>query len=117
MGTRKGADTVALLTLVGTQMGQTVALGWRDPTILAAGLGSTAALLAVVETPGVSGFFGSRPLGPIGLAHAAAASVAGTAVGVMGPRIGRWGREILGRWRSAGAEQREPEDEEVASGQ
>jgi cation-transporting P-type ATPase I len=87
LGTRKRADTVALLTLVGSQLGQTLAIGGRDPTVLIAGLGSSAMLLALVETPIVSGFFGSRPLGPIGLGQAAVASAAATGIAVAGPKL------------------------------
>jgi cation-transporting P-type ATPase I len=96
-GTRKRANTLALLTLVGSQLGQTLALGGRDPTVAIAGLGSAALLLVLVETPGVSRFFGSRPLGPIALSQAAALSVAATGVAVIGPRILAWARDS-GRW-------------------
>jgi magnesium-transporting ATPase (P-type) len=69
-GTRGRAGTVALVALVGTQLGQTLVVGWRDPVVLAAGLGSAAALAVIVQTPGVSGLFGCRPLGPLGWAQA-----------------------------------------------
>jgi len=92
-GSRKRADTIALLTLVGSQLGQTLAIGGRDPTVLAAGLGSTGLLLALVETPGVSQFFGSRPLGPIALGQAVAASAAATGIAVVGPKLVDWARE------------------------
>ncbi|PRP98270.1 Calcium-transporting ATPase 1 [Enhygromyxa salina] len=95
-GSRERADTVALLTLVGSQLGQTLAIGGRDPIVLAAGLGSTALLFGLVETPGVSQFFGSRPLGPIGLTLAVVASAAATGVSTIGPALGqrvvRWAR-------------------------
>ncbi|MFO7565760.1 MAG: cation-transporting P-type ATPase, partial [Enhygromyxa sp.] len=96
-GTRKRAHTIALLTLVGSQLGQTLAIGGRDPTVLAAGLGSAALLLALVETPIVSRFFGSRPVGPIALGQAAALSLAATGVAAIGPRIFSWAHES-GRW-------------------
>lgn len=105
IGTRKRADTVALLTLVGSQLGQTLALGWRDPTVLAAGLGSVAILLGLVETPGVSHFFGSRPLGPIGLLQASTASVAATVTTVLGPRIAAGSRRL---WIHLSGESDEP---------
>ena len=100
-GTRRRADTVALLTLVGSQLGQTLAIGGRDPTVLIAGLASTAVLLVVVETPGLSQFFGSRPLGPIALAQAVTASSVATGVAVVGPRLVDWARETewFERWR------------------
>ena len=88
-----GADTVALLTLVGSQLGQSLAIGGRDPTVLAAGLGSAGLLLALVEIPGVSQFFGSRPLGPIGLGQAVVTSAAATGVALAGPRLLDWARD------------------------
>jgi cation-transporting P-type ATPase I len=89
-GSRKRADTVALLTLVGSQLGQTLAIGGRDPTVLAAGLSSTALLFGLVETPFVSQFFGSRPVGPIALGQAVAASAVATGVAVAGPPVLAW---------------------------
>ncbi|MFD2399263.1 cation-translocating P-type ATPase [Prauserella oleivorans] len=80
-GRRRRADTVALAALVGTQLGQTLLTGARSPSVLGASLGSAAALAAVIQTPGVSQFFGCTPLGPVGwgvaLGSAAGASVLG----------------------------------------
>ena len=74
------AGTIALVGIVGAQLGQTLLIGWRSPLVAAASLGSAAALATVTQTPGVSRLFGGRPLGPvgwgIGLGAAAAASVA-----------------------------------------
>jgi calcium-translocating P-type ATPase len=74
------ASTVGLVGLTGAQLGQTLLLGGRNAGVLAAGLGSLAFLLAVVETPGLSHFFGCRPLGPIALGQALFATGAATAV-------------------------------------
>ena len=78
--TSRRASTVALIGLVGAQLGQTVLAGWRSPLVVAASLGSAAALAAVIQTPGVSQFFGCQPVGPagwgIGLTSAAAATAA-----------------------------------------
>ncbi len=65
-GRRRRASTVALAALVGTQLGQTLTQGWRNPAVLASGLGSAAVLAALVQTPGASQFFGCTPLGPVG---------------------------------------------------
>ena len=60
-----------MVSLVGTQLGQTIlAGGLREPLVLATGLGSAGILAAVVQTPGVSHFFGCRPLGPLDWAQA-----------------------------------------------
>ncbi|PXY26707.1 haloacid dehalogenase [Prauserella coralliicola] len=83
-GRRRRASTVALAALVGTQLGQTLLTGGRSPAVLASGLGSAAVLAAVIQTPGVSRFFGCTPLGPVGwgiaLGSASAASVLGAVV-------------------------------------
>ncbi|MCQ4208067.1 cation-translocating P-type ATPase [Streptomyces longispororuber] len=72
------ARTVALLALVGAQLGQTLVTAPKSPTVVTAALGSAVALAAVVQTPGVSQFFGCTPLGPLAWATAAIAAVAGT---------------------------------------
>ncbi|HEV2780868.1 MAG TPA: HAD-IC family P-type ATPase, partial [Actinophytocola sp.] len=88
-GRSRRASTVALAALVGTQLGQTLIAGGRDRTVLLAGLGSAALLAGVIQTPGVSQFFGCTPLGPIGwsiaLGSAGAASLAGLAFGQRAP--------------------------------
>jgi cation-transporting ATPase I len=77
---RDRAGTVALVSIVGSQLGQTLAAGWRNPLVVGSTVASGAALAAVVQTPGVSHFFGCRPLGPVGwgvgVAAAAGSSVA-----------------------------------------
>lgn len=90
------ARTVALLSLVGAQLGQTLLTAPRSPTVLAAALGSAAALAAVVQTPGVSQFFGCTPLGPLAWATAVLAAVAGTLAAGVAPHRGRGGRTTDG---------------------
>lgn len=80
-GDRRAADTVGLLTLVGTQLGQGLATRRVDRLTVATGLGSLAALVATVQTPWVSQAFGCRPLGPRGLLQAGAATVLGIGCG------------------------------------
>jgi cation-transporting ATPase I len=65
-GTRAQADTVGLVALVATQLAQTIAAGGRDPLVLGSGVASLAALGVIVQVPGLSHFFGSRPLLPHG---------------------------------------------------
>ncbi|MFH8803570.1 HAD-IC family P-type ATPase [Streptomyces sp. NPDC017936] len=64
-GTRGRADTVALVALVSSQLFQTLQDAGRDPLVATAVLGSLLALAVVVTVPGLSHFFGSRPLGPV----------------------------------------------------
>ncbi|OUC95602.1 cation-translocating P-type ATPase [Streptosporangium minutum] len=83
-GTRARADTVGLVALVSAQLFQTLALGGRDRVVALASLASLAVLGLTVSIPGLSRFFGCRPLGPVGWAiafgSAAVATVLGTAV-------------------------------------
>lgn len=86
-GTRGRAGTVALVALVGTQLGQTVIVGRGTPLVVGATVVSGAALAAIVQTPGVSHFFGCRPLGPVGWTTAIGASVISTGASVAAPWI------------------------------
>jgi cation-transporting ATPase I len=78
-GTRAHAGTVGLVALVGTQLGQTAVVGWRNPLVLAGSAASAGVLAVAVQTPGVSHFFGCRPLGPLGWSTALTAAGMGTA--------------------------------------
>jgi cation-transporting P-type ATPase I len=82
---RSAADTVGLLTLVGTQLGQGMASRRVDGLTLLTCLGSLGGLVATVQTPGLSQAFGCRPLGPLGLLQAGAATIIGTGLGVVLP--------------------------------
>jgi magnesium-transporting ATPase (P-type) len=77
-GRRRHADTVGLAALVGAQLGQTLLVGADSTSVLLSSLGSMAALVAVVQTPGLSQFFGCTPLGPVGWTIATSACAAGT---------------------------------------
>ncbi|MGV9653846.1 HAD-IC family P-type ATPase [Streptomyces sp. NPDC003554] len=65
-GTQRRAATVALAAVVGTQLAQTLISGGTDRQVLAATIGSAAVLVGIIQTPGISQFFGSTPLGPVG---------------------------------------------------
>ncbi len=73
-------STTALVALVGAQLGQTIAVRGRTPLVVGAVLGSSALLAIIVQVPGVSHFFGCRPLLPhqwgIALGSAGAATLA-----------------------------------------
>ncbi|WP_406039443.1 HAD-IC family P-type ATPase [Micromonospora sp. NBC_00898] len=77
-GRRRRAGTVALASLVGTQLGQTVLAGGTSPTVLASTAASIGVLVAVVQTPGVSQFFGCTPLGPVGWSIAVGSALGAT---------------------------------------
>jgi magnesium-transporting ATPase (P-type) len=84
------ARTVALAALVGTELGQTLLVGGRSPSVAATGLASTGVLVAIVQTPGVSQFFGCTPIGPVGWAIAGGSSLAATVGSLLLPQLGRF---------------------------
>ncbi|MGK5519811.1 HAD-IC family P-type ATPase [Micromonospora sp. URMC 107] len=77
-GRRRRAGTVALVSLVGTQLGQTVLAGGTSPAVLASTAASLGVLVVVVQTPGVSHFFGCAPLGPVGWTIATGSALGAT---------------------------------------
>ncbi|MGW4487454.1 HAD-IC family P-type ATPase [Amycolatopsis sp. NPDC004368] len=86
-GTPLQASTTGLVTLVAAQLGQTIAVRGRTPLVIAAGAGSLLALAAIVQTPGVSGFFGCRPLLPHQWALALSAAAAATITQAIAQRV------------------------------
>lgn len=68
-GRRRRASTVALVALVGTQLGQTL-IESRSPLVVATAVGSVGVLSVLVSTPVVSQFLGCTPLGPLAWAQA-----------------------------------------------
>ncbi len=96
-GGRARARTVALAALVGTQLGQTMSSGQGSRGVLATGLGSAALLAAIIQTPGLSHFFGCRPLGPVGWATAIGSSAAATALPGVSRIAFEWLRELSER--------------------
>jgi cation-transporting P-type ATPase I len=92
VSTHLQASTTGLVALVGAQLGQTIAMRGRTPLMLASGVGSLLVLAAVVQTPGVSQFFGCSPLLPhqwaIALGAGATATIAVDLLGRLAPRLG-----------------------------
>jgi cation-transporting P-type ATPase I len=86
-GTQNRASTIALATLVGAELGQTLLLGGRNPVVLATGLGSAAVLGTIIQVPGVSQLFGCRPLGPVAWAIVLGCSTAATVASAALPRL------------------------------
>jgi cation-transporting P-type ATPase I len=82
-GRARRASTIALAALVGTQLGQTLLDSGADPLVTGAALGSGAVLAGIIQTPGVSQFFGCTPLGPLGWSIALGSSAAATAVSAL----------------------------------
>ncbi len=81
------ARTVALAALVGSQLGQTLRSGGLSTPVVTTSLLSAAALVGVIQTPGLSHFFGCRPLGPFGWGTAIVASIAATSFASTAARV------------------------------
>lgn len=90
IGDRRGASTTALLSLVGTQLGQTLSSGEENREVVITSLVTLALLGTLVQTPFVSGMFGCRPLGPVGLGIAFGSSVSATLLGRYAPDLFNW---------------------------
>jgi len=86
-GTRARANTVGLVALVGTQLGQTLTSGQMSRPVIVTGAASAAVLALIVQTPGLSHAFGCRPLGPLGWGTAIGASTAATMGAVFLPDL------------------------------
>jgi cation-transporting ATPase I len=82
-GTAARASTVAVASLVASQLAQTALAAHGDPAVLAAVGLSAAAMVATVQTPGLSHFFASRPLGPVGWGIVLGATAVAAAAGLM----------------------------------
>lgn len=93
------ARTVGLAALVGTELGQTLLVGGRSPSVAIAGLASAGLLVGIVQTPGVSQFFGCTPIGPVGWTIAVGSSAGATAGSLLLPPLGR---RVLPVLRQAG---------------
>ncbi|GAT67338.1 magnesium-transporting ATPase [Planomonospora sphaerica] len=102
-GTRGRADTIGLVALVAAQLLQTLAKGGRDPVVVLAALASLAVLGLVVSTPGVSRFFGSRPLGPFGWSIGLGGAAVATVLGAAAERLLRGGEPAARRREDAAA--------------
>ncbi|MER5850766.1 cation-translocating P-type ATPase [Streptomyces sp. NPDC002012] len=82
-GSARRTSTMALCGVVGAQLTQTVVGRRHSPLVLTTVLGTAAVLIALVQTPVVSHFFGCTPLGP--LAWTGVAVAVGTAS--LGPHV------------------------------
>ena len=84
------ARTIGLVALVGTQLGQTLVAGGKNATVIGTSAASALALASIVQTPGLSHFFGCRPLGPLGWLTAAAGTAAATGASAAWPQAIEW---------------------------
>jgi cation-transporting ATPase I len=86
-GRRRRASSMGLAALVGTQLAQTLLTGWHSPLVVATALISAVVMVFVIETPGISQFFGCTPLGPVAWAVVCGSVAAGTLAAAVAPRL------------------------------
>ncbi|WP_131806010.1 cation-translocating P-type ATPase, partial [Mycobacterium alsense] len=84
-GTERRTATMGLTALVATQLAQTLLTRRHSPLVIGTALGSAGVLVAIVQTPGVSQFFGCTPLGPVAWAGVIGSTAGATAVSVLAP--------------------------------
>ncbi|MGJ3562158.1 HAD-IC family P-type ATPase [Streptomyces sp. INA 01156] len=84
-GSNRRSTTMALCGVVGAQLVQTLSGRRHSPLVWTTALGSAAVLAALVQTPGVSHFFGCTPLGPVALTGVTLA----IALSALAPRLER----------------------------
>ncbi len=84
-GTERRTSTMGLTALVTTQLAQTLLTRRHSPLVVATALGSSAVLVAIVQTPVVSHFFGCTPLGPVAWTGVVGATAGATGLSVLAP--------------------------------
>jgi H+-transporting ATPase len=80
------ASTVALVSLVTTQLGQTL-IDSHSPLVVGTAVGSLVTLGALISTPGVSQALGCTPLGPVGWTQALGTAGVATTAAAVAPRV------------------------------
>lgn len=90
-GRPQRASTVALVALVGAELGQTL-LDSRAPLVVLTAAGSLAAIGTLISIPVVSQLLGCTPLGPVGWGQALGAAAGATvAIAVLNRVSDGWG--------------------------
>jgi cation-transporting ATPase I len=84
-GTERRTATMGLTALVTTQLAQTLLTRRHSPLVVATALGSAVVLVGIVQTPGVSHFFGCTPLGPVAWTGVGAAAGSAAVLSVVAP--------------------------------
>ncbi len=85
-GRPQRASTVALVSLVSAQLGQTL-LDSRAPLVVLTAFGSLAAMGTLISIPGISNLLGCTPLGPLGWGQALGSATAATIAVAVATRV------------------------------
>lgn len=85
-GREARASTIGLVTLVSTQLGQTL-IDSHSPLVVSTAAGSLVVLGALISTPGVSQLLGCTPLGPLAWGQALTTAAAATGAAALAPRL------------------------------
>ncbi len=95
-GRPQRASTVALVALVGAELGQTL-LDSHSPLVVATAVGSLGVMGTLISIPVVSQLLGCTPLGPLGWGQALGAATGATiAIGVLNRVSEGWGTQNMG---------------------
>jgi cation-transporting ATPase I len=86
-GGPKRASTTALIAVVGAQLGQTLMSSGWDPVVMASGAIPLAALVTIVQVPGLSQFCGCTPLDPLAWGIAWGSTIVATGASVVGSAL------------------------------
>jgi magnesium-transporting ATPase (P-type) len=86
-GGPKRASTTALIAVVGAQLGQTLMSSGWDPVVVASGAIPLAALVTIVQVPGLSQFCGCTPLDPLAWGIAWGSTIVATGASVIGSAL------------------------------
>lgn len=92
-GTPQRAATVALISLVSTELGQSL-IDSHAPLVLLTSAGSFAAFAAMIATPGISQLLGCTPVGPVGWGIGVGSAAAAVLAVATAP-------QLLARWIGA----------------
>ncbi|MGH3560231.1 MAG: cation transporting ATPase C-terminal domain-containing protein, partial [Mycobacterium sp.] len=85
-GRQRRAATIALVSLVATQLGQTL-LDSHDRLVVLTAVGSLGAMGTLISIPGISQLLGCTPLGPVGWTQALGTAAVATAGAAVIPRL------------------------------
>jgi cation-transporting ATPase I len=86
-GLPRRAGTMGLAALITTQLGQTLITDWHSPLVLTTAALSAVTLITIVQTPGLSHFFGCTPLGPVAWTTVTVCATAATLTAAVIPRF------------------------------